>query len=129
MSLVELGRYPDAALAHILRGRLETAGIHAVCFDTGMNAAEGVPMLIGVRLMVLREDLAEARRVLSEHEAEAQQIFGDDIFAGETFDDERWGSGEEPYDLPERRSRLLMWGAILIAATFIVPMVIAGLTP
>ena len=66
MSLVELGRYSDAALAHIVKGRLESAGIQAVCFDTGMNIAEGVPFLIAVRLMVLDEDLAEARAVLAE---------------------------------------------------------------
>lgn len=123
MSLVELARYPDAALAHILRGRLEAAGIHTVCFDTGMNAAEGVPMLIGVRLMVLPEDVAEARAVLADYEAEAQEVFGDDPFAGEVFDD-RWDT-DEPFDLERKRSRLFGWGGILLGATFIVPLVAA----
>ena len=122
--LVELGRYPDAALAHILRGRLEAAGIHAVCFDSGMNAAEGIPMMIGVRLMVLDEDFAEARMVIDR--AGAEQVFGDDVFADEQFDDEEWAPGE-PLDLERRRSRLLMWGAILIASAFVVPMILAGL--
>jgi hypothetical protein len=126
MSLVELGRYPDAALAHILKGRLESAGIHAVCFDTGMNVVEGIPNVFGVRLMVLAEDFAEARKVLSEHAADAQDIFGEDPFAGEEFDDAAWASDNESSGVAERRSRLLMWGAILIAATFVLPLV-AGL--
>ena len=68
--LVELGRYPDGALAHIVKGRLEAAGIPAVCFDTGMNIAEGIGLLITVRVMVLDEDLAEARAVLAEDVAQ-----------------------------------------------------------
>jgi len=122
--LVELGRYPDATLAHILRGRLEASGIHAVCFDTGMNAAEGVPNVFGVRLMVLAEDMADARAVLADHAAAAHDIFGDDPFAGETFDDGEWAD-DEPSALAHRRSRLLAWGAILLASTFIVPLALA----
>ncbi len=64
MSLVELARYSDASLAHIVKGRLEAAGISAHVFDTGMNFAEGVPMLFQVRVMVLDEDLEAARAVL-----------------------------------------------------------------
>jgi len=66
MSLVELDRYADSALAHIVRGRLEAAGIPAFCFDTGMNLAEGAPLLFRIRLMVLAEDLEEARALLAE---------------------------------------------------------------
>ncbi|MBT2188734.1 DUF2007 domain-containing protein [Sphingobium sp. H33] len=64
--MVELGRYPDAALAHIVKGRLEAAGIPAFCFDTGMNAAESVPLLFQVRLMVLNEDRDDALAMLRE---------------------------------------------------------------
>jgi hypothetical protein len=122
--LVELGRYPDAALAHILRGRLEAAGIHAVCFDSGMNAAEGVPMMIGVRLMVLEEDRAEARAALDL--AQAETVFGEDVFAGEVFDDDAWAPDADS-DLAGRRSRLLNWGAVLLGAAFLLPLLIAGL--
>lgn len=64
--LVELDRYPDAALANIVRGRLEAAGIAAFCFDEGMNLAESVPMMFRVRVMVLADDLDEARGVVAE---------------------------------------------------------------
>ena len=67
--LVELGRYADPMLGAIVRGRLEAAGIPAFCFDSGMNIAEGAPMLFQVRLMVLEEDLDEARAVLAEDAA------------------------------------------------------------
>jgi hypothetical protein len=66
LSLVELARYSDAALAHIVRGRLEAVGIPAHCFDTGMNFAEGVPMLFQVRVMVLDDDLEAAQRLIAE---------------------------------------------------------------
>lgn len=66
MSLVELIRLPSGAEAELLRGRLESAGVHAVCFDAGMNIAEGAGLLIPVRLMVLGEDLAEAQALLAE---------------------------------------------------------------
>lgn len=66
MALVELVRLPSGAEAELLRGRLENAGVHAVCFDAGMNIAESVGIMIPVRLMVLDEDLAEARALLAE---------------------------------------------------------------
>lgn len=66
MALVELARLPNGAEAELLRGRLENAGVHAVCFDAGMNIAESVGLMIPVRLMVLDEDLAEARALLME---------------------------------------------------------------
>lgn len=66
MSLVELDRYPDPMLAHIVRGRLEAAGIPAFCFDGGMNIGEGAPLMVQVRVMVLDDDLAEARAILAE---------------------------------------------------------------
>ncbi|MGN6691176.1 MAG: putative signal transducing protein, partial [Sphingopyxis sp.] len=48
--------------------RLESAGVHAVCFDTGMNIAESVGLMIPVRIMVLDEDLVEARALIEEFE-------------------------------------------------------------
>ena len=69
MPLVELVRLPNGAEAELLRGRLESAGVHAVCFDAGMNIAESVGFLIPVRIMVLDEDLAEARALMEEFDA------------------------------------------------------------
>ena len=69
MALVELVRLPSGAEAELLRGRLESAGVHAVCFDAGMNIAESVGLLIPVRVMVLDEDLAEAKALMAEFEA------------------------------------------------------------
>lgn len=66
MALVELVRLPSGAEAELLRGRLESAGVHAVCFDAGMNIAESVGLLIPVRVMVLDEDLAEAQALMAE---------------------------------------------------------------
>ncbi|BAK68521.1 hypothetical protein SLG_38460 [Sphingobium sp. SYK-6] len=68
MSLVELQRYADPMLAQIVRGRLEAAGIPAFCFDTGMNIAEDAPLAVQARLMVLAEDLEDARALLAEDE-------------------------------------------------------------
>ena len=65
MSLVELARYANFAEAELARGRLEHGGIHAVCFDGGMNIAEGLGLMIPVRLMVLDEDFEEARAFLA----------------------------------------------------------------
>ena len=63
---VELVRLPNGAEAELLRGRLESAGVHAVCFDAGMNIAESVGLMIPVRVMVLDEDLGEARALMAE---------------------------------------------------------------
>lgn len=65
MSLVELARYASFAEAELDRGRLENAGVHAVCFDGGMNIAEGLGLMIPTRLMVLDEDIEEARAILA----------------------------------------------------------------
>lgn len=65
MALVELGRYYNSLEAGIVRGRLEASGIEAIMFDFNMTL-EGVGFLIPVRLMVDEDDLAQARRVLSE---------------------------------------------------------------
>lgn len=69
MGLVELIRLPNGAEAELLRGRLESAGIYAVAFDAGMNIADSAGLLIPVRIMVLDEQLAEARALLAEFDA------------------------------------------------------------
>src|SRR3546814_13101356 len=46
MPLVELVRLPNGAEAELLRGRLASAGVHAVCFDAGMNIADSVGLMI-----------------------------------------------------------------------------------
>ena len=66
MSLVELVRMPNGMEAELLRGRIENAGIGAVCFDAGMNIAESVGLMIPVRIMVLDEDLDDATALLAE---------------------------------------------------------------
>lgn len=66
MALVELATFPNRSLAELARGRLEGQGLFAVCFDGGMNIADGLGMMIPVRLMVLDEDLAAATAHLAE---------------------------------------------------------------
>jgi len=70
MALVELIRLPNGMEAELLRGRLESAGVPAVCFDAGMNIAESVGLLIPVRVMVLDEDIDEARMLMAEFAAD-----------------------------------------------------------
>jgi hypothetical protein len=98
VSLVELGRYSSAPAAHIVRGRLEAEGIDAVCFDTGMNAIEGVPQAFPVRVMVLDDDLARARNLIRQTVAPADE-------AAPWRPDERW--------LKRRRRAYLAIGAIV----------------
>ncbi len=64
MSLVELGRYTMLYNAELDRARLESAGLFAVCFDGSMSLAEGAAFAIPVRLMVLADQLDEARALL-----------------------------------------------------------------
>ena len=64
--LVELGRYPNAMAAAVVRGRLQAEGIESIAFDGGMNIAEGIGLLIPVRVMVLDEDFAAARAAVPE---------------------------------------------------------------
>jgi hypothetical protein len=66
MSLVELARYPFAMDAEIARTFLESHGIGAVVFDSGMNLADSAAIAIPVRLMVLYEDFEDARAKLTE---------------------------------------------------------------
>ncbi|VAV92039.1 hypothetical protein MNBD_ALPHA04-1475 [hydrothermal vent metagenome] len=52
--------------AEIIRGCLETAGVGAVCFDSGVNIIEGADIALPARVMVLAEDLDEAKAILAE---------------------------------------------------------------
>lgn len=70
MALVELGRFPSGVEAAIIRGRLAADGIETVCFDTGMNIAESVGIMIPVRLMIDETELEAARAVIREAEAQ-----------------------------------------------------------
>src|SRR3546814_12955442 len=60
MPLVELIRLPNGVEAGLLRGRLESAGVPAVCFDAGMNIADSVGLMIPARIMVLDQEMGRA---------------------------------------------------------------------
>jgi len=66
MSLVELSRHTHSYEAEIIKGRLAASGIGAVCFDSGVNIIEGAGLALPVRVMVLDEDIEDARTVLAE---------------------------------------------------------------
>ena len=63
MSLVELARFDNRVEADLARLNLEAEGIDAVLFDTDMHGFGWGPIM-PIRLMVLEEDLANARRLL-----------------------------------------------------------------
>ena len=64
--LVEAARFNWAYQAELARTFLESHGVHAVVFDTQSSAySDGA--LVGVRVMVLDEDLADAQRVLRDY--------------------------------------------------------------
>ncbi|MBC7505635.1 MAG: DUF2007 domain-containing protein [Sandarakinorhabdus sp.] len=64
MALVTLETVFDPIEAQIMRMRLEAGGIEAVLFDAGIASLIG-PGLSGVRVMVLDDDEAAARALLS----------------------------------------------------------------
>ena len=64
--LVEAARFSNSLDAGVARSRLEADGLHCVLFDSGFSAVEAVGLFIPVRLMVLDEDLEEARAILAE---------------------------------------------------------------
>ena len=66
MSLVELNRYFTSIEAEVARTVLQSHGIEALIFDSGLNNMEGGGLASAVRLMVLDEDFDEARRLLKE---------------------------------------------------------------
>lgn len=63
---MELSRHMHGVEAEIIRGRLGAAGIGAVCFDSGANIMEGAGIALPARVMVLAEDLADAKAILAE---------------------------------------------------------------
>jgi hypothetical protein len=65
VSLVELGRYPTRVDAELARLALGAEGIDAVILDAEANSFFGGGGLIWVRLMVLDEDLDDARELLA----------------------------------------------------------------
>lgn len=65
--LVEVARFNWAYQAELARSFLESHGVHAVVFDAQSSAySDGA--LVGVRLMVLEEDLEDARNALKDYE-------------------------------------------------------------
>jgi hypothetical protein len=65
--LVEAARFNWAYQAELARSFLESHGVHAVVFDAQSSAySDGA--LVGVRLMVLEEDLEDARSALKDYE-------------------------------------------------------------
>ena len=65
MALVELARFQSRIEADLARLFLESEGIDAILFDGEMNSYGWGPMM-PVRLMVLDEDLDQARMLLAE---------------------------------------------------------------
>ena len=65
MALVELGRF-NRNEAHIVIGRLDSEGIEAVALDGNASIADGSYLFIPVRVMVDDEDLAAARKIISD---------------------------------------------------------------
>ena len=65
--LAEAARFSRPYQAELCRMFLESHGVHAVVFDAqSYTYAEGA--MVGVRVMVLDEDLEDARRVLLDYE-------------------------------------------------------------
>lgn len=67
--LVEAGRYNTQIEADLARLYLASEGVEAILFDTGHNSMWGLigGLFMPIRLMVLDEDLAEARRLLRDY--------------------------------------------------------------
>lgn len=63
-ALVELRRFNKLVEAEIARTFLESHGVEAIVFDSGLNIVEGGGLATAVRLMVLGEDYEEAARLL-----------------------------------------------------------------
>ena len=63
--LVEAARYDSRVEADLARLYLDSEGVESVLFDSEINSSYG-GLFMPVRLMVLDEDLAQARRLLAE---------------------------------------------------------------
>jgi hypothetical protein len=66
-ALVEAARFNFAYQAELARAFLESHGLSAVIFDAQSNLYSDGAM-VGVRLMVLDEDIADVRTVLRAYE-------------------------------------------------------------
>lgn len=64
MSLVELARFDNRIEAELARLNLNAEGIDAVLFDAEMSSFGWGPMM-PIRLMVLHDDVANARKLLN----------------------------------------------------------------
>ena len=65
--LVEAARFNWPYQAELFRTFLASYGVEAVVFDTGSSGySDGA--LVGVRVMVLDEDLGEAQRLFGEYQ-------------------------------------------------------------
>jgi hypothetical protein len=66
--LVEAARFNWPYQAELFRAFLESHGLAAVVFDTqSYGYSEGA--MVGIRVMVLDEDIDEARRLFGEYDA------------------------------------------------------------
>jgi hypothetical protein len=67
-SLVEAARFNWPYQAELFRAFLESHGLTAIVFDTqSYGYSEGA--MVGIRVMVLDEDIDEARRLFREYDA------------------------------------------------------------
>lgn len=66
--LVELARFNSRVAADLARLYLEDQRVGAVLFDADTNSILGGTLPTGVRLMVLDEDLQEARSLLRDYQ-------------------------------------------------------------
>ena len=66
-ALAEAARFNWAYQAELFRIFLEQHGLEAVVFDAG-SAGYSEGALVGVRVMVLDEDLEEAQRLLRDYD-------------------------------------------------------------
>jgi hypothetical protein len=66
MALVELAKFYNSFEAGVVQSRLEADGIESVLFDLNVSMGDGASFLIPIRLMVLEEDLRDARRVMTD---------------------------------------------------------------
>lgn len=65
--LVEAARFDKPYQADLFRMYLESYGVHALVFDTlSYGYSEGA--MVGIRVMVLDEDFADARRLFFEYQ-------------------------------------------------------------
>ena len=64
--VVEVARYATRVEADLARLYLQSGDIEALLFDTEINNVYG-SLLLPIRLMVLDEDLSEARKLLRDY--------------------------------------------------------------